>query len=123
MIGEILGIDPENIECIEADTEATPWNLGDYASRGVFVSCNAAKKVAESVRREILKEAAQLLEVPVEELDLVGGYAVSTKDPEKKATLCDVIVHGQRVNQGRLLELKLCLGWGFRTVLTLQRLK
>jgi CO/xanthine dehydrogenase Mo-binding subunit len=103
VIGEILGIDPENIECIEADTEATPWNLGDYASRGVFVSCNAAKKVAESVRREILKEAAQLLEVPVEELDLVGGYAVSTKDPEKKATLCDVIVHGQRVNQREII--------------------
>jgi len=103
VIGEILGIDPENIECIEADTEATPWNLGDYASRGVFVSCNAAKKVAESVRKEILKEAAILLEVPAEELELVGGWVVSKKDPAKKATLCEVIVNAQKVSQREII--------------------
>jgi CO/xanthine dehydrogenase Mo-binding subunit len=103
VIGEILGIDPENIECIEADTEATPWNLGDYASRGVFVSCNAAKKVAESVRIEILKEAAILLEVPAEELELADGYVISKKDPTKKATLCDVIVNAQKVSQREII--------------------
>ena len=103
VIGEILGIDPENIECIESDSEATPWNLGDYASRGVFVSCNAAKKVAESVKKEILKEAAILLESPAEELELADGNVVSKREPKKKASLCDVIVNAQKVSQREII--------------------
>lgn len=103
IIGEILGIDPENIECVEADTEAVPWNLGDYASRGVFVSGKAAQKVAENVKEQILREASLLLQVPAEELDLKDGFVYSVKNPEQKATLCEVLVNAQKVSQREII--------------------
>ena len=103
IIAEVLGIRPEYIECVEADTDASPWNLGDYASRGTFVSGNAAKKVAESVKREILKEASILLEEPEEALILRDNFVYSTKSAEKKAYLGDVVVNAQKVNQREIM--------------------
>lgn len=103
IIGEILGIDPNSIECVEADTEAVPWNLGDYASRGTYVSGNAAKKVAENVRKQILEEAALLLAEPAAELVLEGGMVQSRSNPAKKATLGEVIVNAQKVSQKELI--------------------
>lgn len=99
IVGEILGIDPRNIECVEADTETTLWNLGDYASRGCYVSGGAAVKVAESLKREILKEASILLEIPSEELALKDGQVYSTRNPDRRAPLSDVVISAHKVNQ------------------------
>lgn len=98
IVAEVLGITPELIECIAADSDATPWNLGDYASRGTFVSGNAAKKVAESVKRELLKEASSLLEESEENLILKDNCVYSKVNELKKATLCEVMIHAQRVS-------------------------
>ncbi len=98
IISEILGINQEKIECIQADTEASPWNLGDYASRGVFVSGNAALKVANSVKKQLLKEASQLLEEDEEWIELKNDRVYSIKNTDKNATLCDVMIHAQKVN-------------------------
>jgi CO/xanthine dehydrogenase Mo-binding subunit len=103
IIGEILGINPDDIACVEADTELVPWNLGDYASRGTYVSGNAAKKVAESMKAKILEEAAGLLKTKPDELYLENGHVYSLKEPSKKATLCDVIIYSQRVSQKELI--------------------
>lgn len=103
IISEVLGIDQEYIGCIEADTEAVPWNLGDYASRGTYVSGNAALKVAESVKKELLKEAAALLNEPVEDLELEDNGVYSTKSPDKKASLCEVMIHAQKVSQREII--------------------
>ncbi|WP_227846031.1 molybdopterin cofactor-binding domain-containing protein [Clostridioides sp. ES-S-0145-01] len=98
IISEVLGISQEKIECIQADTEASPWNLGDYASRGVFVSGNATLKVANSVKKELLKEASQLLKEDEEYIEFKDDRVYSIKNNNKQATLCDVMIHAQRVS-------------------------
>lgn len=103
IIAEILGIQPDLIECVEADTEASPWNLGDYASRATFVSGGAAKKVSLSLKQEILKEASLLLKIPAEEIELSDGYAYIINSPEKKVTLSEIVVNAQCVNQRELI--------------------
>jgi CO/xanthine dehydrogenase Mo-binding subunit len=103
IVAEILGISPELIECIAADTDTTPWNLGDYASRGTYVSGNAAKKVAESVRKDIVKEASELLEEAEENIILKDNSVYSKVNALKKATLCDVMIHAQKVNQREII--------------------
>ncbi|MFR2827005.1 MAG: molybdopterin cofactor-binding domain-containing protein [Enterocloster bolteae] len=70
VVSEILGIPMSHIECVQADTDATLWDMGNYSSRGTFVSCSAALKVAGQVKTELLKEASGLLEVDESELDL-----------------------------------------------------
>lgn len=58
------------IRVVESDTENCPYNLGDYASRGVFVSAEAARRAAVAMRELILSKAAVYLGVAAEELDL-----------------------------------------------------
>lgn len=98
IVAEVLGIDPELIECIAADTDTTPWNLGDYASRGAFVSGNAAKKAAESIKKQLAQEASELLGEAEEKLIFKNNYVFSKADESKKASLCEVMIHAQKVS-------------------------
>lgn len=97
VVAEILDIDIDRIECVVADSEACPYNLGDYASRGTFVSAGAAKKVAESVRAEIVKEAALFMKEDEADLILSKGGVVSSRTG-KRAELDDIMVHAQNVS-------------------------
>lgn len=103
IIGEILGIDPDLIACNEADTNLVPYNLGDYGSRGTFVSGNAAFKVAETVKKEIIKEASILLNEDFGKLNLEDGFIFSTEDSTKRASIKDVILHAHRETQREII--------------------
>jgi CO/xanthine dehydrogenase Mo-binding subunit len=70
IVSEELRIPVERISAVESDTENCPYNLGDYASRGVFVSAEAARRAALSLRRALLEEASLLLGIPAGELEL-----------------------------------------------------
>ncbi len=98
VIAEELHIDISRIECVFSDSEACPYNLGDYASRGTFVSAGAAKKVAEAVREELLTEAALLMGEQTCDLALKNGGVVSRRTG-KRAELDAVMVHAQNVSR------------------------
>lgn len=100
---EVLGISPELIECIAADTDTTPWNLGDYASRGAFVSGSAVKKAAENIKKQLVKEASELLEEAEENLIFKNNCVFSKADASKRATLCEVMIHAQKVSQKEIV--------------------
>lgn len=105
IIGEILGLNPEQIECVEADTDSTPWNLGDYASRATFVTGNAALKVAKALVREIVAEGAKLLGEDENNLYYQNGW-VYDKQGRKRASLIEVISHAQGVSQRELMAVE-----------------
>lgn len=96
---EILGIPMNSIACVQADTDTTLYDMGNYSSRGTFVSGSAAVKVAGQVRDALLKEAAQLLETPSEGIALEDGTAYCLDCPEKSASIGDLVMHARRVNQ------------------------
>lgn len=98
-VAQELGISMDRIECIQADTDATMYDLGNYSSRGTYVSCNAAVKAAGKIRQELLKEAAQLLEEEQQNLELKDNGVCVRNNPEKKASLEEVITHARKVNQ------------------------
>lgn len=95
ILSEILGISMDCIGVVAADSDACPWHLGDYASRGVFVAGGAAVSVAEQVRAELLKEASEVLGEEPEFIELRDNQAFSVRDESKHATLCEVMVHCQ----------------------------
>lgn len=95
MIAEVLGVTPDKVETLEADTDACPFNLGDYASRGVFVEGGAAKNIAEKLRILVLEESSKILDVGTNDLYLEDGYVVSKIDTDKKISLGDVAVSSQ----------------------------
>lgn len=96
MVAEVLGITPDKVETLEADTDACAWNLGDYASRGVFVQGAAAKKTAEKLKELIILDAAELLSTNETDLVLKDGFVVDKKNSDNKISLSDIGVNSQR---------------------------
>lgn len=96
IVAEVLGIPISKIDTVEADTDACLWHLGDYASRGTYVVGMAAKKVAESMKRELQKEASDLLEIAPEQVDLHDDRAWDSKDDSRSVSIAEVMLHCQR---------------------------
>jgi carbon-monoxide dehydrogenase large subunit len=90
IVAEELGLQPEDIEVQEGDTDNTPYGLGTYASRSTPVSGAATAMVSRRVRNKAKKIAAHLLEASEEDLEWEGGRFVVKGAPEKTKTIQDV---------------------------------
>ncbi len=59
-IAESLGVLPDKVFINATDTFTCPWDVGTHASRGAFMSGNAAIKAAENLRRKIFEYAEKI---------------------------------------------------------------
>lgn len=75
--GEVLSIDPDNVYVTEGDTKYTQFDLGTYGSRTTFIAGECARRAAEALKKVLLDEAAKLLSLTPDELELCGGFVVS----------------------------------------------
>ena len=84
IVAEVLGIDPEYIRIVTADTDLTPVDLGSYSSRVTLMTGNAAIEAAERARDILLQAVSEKIEVPIENLVMAGGrvFDSSNKDNE-----------------------------------------
>ncbi|NCE63959.1 xanthine dehydrogenase family protein molybdopterin-binding subunit [Pseudoflavonifractor sp. 524-17] len=96
---EILGIQPSDIEYIQADTDATLWDFGNFSSRGTYVSANAAVKAANALKQMLLEEAADLLPDAIDRIVLHDGRAWSLNYPDRSATMAELAQHARSKNQ------------------------
>ncbi len=87
---EVLGISVEDIIVISSDTDTTPFDVGAYASSTTYVSGGAVKRCAEAVREQICEVAAEMLEVPREELILAPGGEIRHSGSGKKVSFAEV---------------------------------
>lgn len=60
VIAEAVGIRPEKVFINPTDTGTCPWDVGTHASRGTFMSGNAAQLAAKKMREKIFKFAGDL---------------------------------------------------------------
>ncbi|MFQ5839006.1 MAG: molybdopterin cofactor-binding domain-containing protein, partial [Thermoplasmata archaeon] len=81
-MAEILGIEPEDIKLVTADTELTPVDLGSYSSRVTFMAGNAAIQAAEKLRGVIAEAVSRKLDVPVKRLEFRGRRIFDSQRPE-----------------------------------------
>lgn len=58
-IAEALGVRPEKVFINPTDTGTCPWDVGTHASRGAFMSCNAAILAADKLRNKIFEFAEE----------------------------------------------------------------
>jgi len=81
LVAEVLGLRPEDLSVITADTDLTPVDLGSYSSRVTFMAGNAAVQAAEGIREMVFEAAAEKLEVPASAL-LARDSRIRTVDDE-----------------------------------------
>jgi CO/xanthine dehydrogenase Mo-binding subunit len=90
---EVLGLPMEMLAAVSADTELTPYQLGDYSSRGAFVSGRAALLVAEDMRKKLSELAAEMLETEAADFTFSGGRVTA---PDGKSVSIGEIVQFAR---------------------------
>ncbi len=66
---EAMGITLDRVNVVSADSDTTPLGFGAYSSRVTLMGGNACKMAGEEVKQQVLATAANILEVPVEELE------------------------------------------------------
>ncbi len=75
VVAEVLGLDPQEISLVTADTDLTPIDLGSYSSRVTFMAGNAALAAARKMRDLLLAAVSEKLEVESDDLT-VGDHRI-----------------------------------------------
>jgi CO/xanthine dehydrogenase Mo-binding subunit len=81
---ETLGIAPETIQLVAADTGRTPNAGATSASRQTYISGNAVKTAVEKLVDALKSEASNVLGVAKSSLTVYAGEVKGTADPDLK---------------------------------------
>ena len=89
---EEIGTSIDKIIVYSSDTDFTPFDVGAYASSTTYISGGAVLKCARKIKEEILKVAANMLNVPQDALFIEDG-TVYTKDRTQRVTFSDIALY------------------------------
>ena len=88
---EELGIRPEDIQLVTADTEVTPSDPGAYSQVSTFIGGHAVKIAAEKIRNQLFDVAAEALEAHVGDLVARDRLIYVKGSPDKGIPLKKVV--------------------------------
>jgi len=86
LVAEELGIKPEHIKVVAADTDLCPVDLGAYSSRVTFMVGNAAIDGARKLRGKIVKAVATTWEVDEQDVRLMDGTVIDLSNADRSMT-------------------------------------
>lgn len=101
IVAETLGMPLSDIDCVEADTRLTPYQLGDYSSRGTFVSGHGALMIATQMRGLLAEVAGRMLSAPAASLRFVDRRAIAPD--ETSVSLEEIVQYAREHDQKELL--------------------
>ena len=86
---QAIGIPVESVRIMPLDTDSSPFCFGSYSSRVTTVAGKAAKQAAIEVKRQLIELAADVLQVPGEDLQIQGGRIFCPSHSEKGLTVAE----------------------------------
>jgi len=98
---EELGLRPEDIQLVSADTELTPTDPGAYSQVSTFVGGQAVRIAAGDAREKLLRIASEMLEARVEDLVARDRMVFVKGSPQKAIPIQKVIRTG--LSKGRVV--------------------
>jgi 4-hydroxybenzoyl-CoA reductase subunit alpha len=88
---EELGLTPDDVQLINADTEVTPSDPGSYSMCETFIGGNAVRLAAKDVKKKLFKIAAQFFGVNEEQLLAKNRKIFVAADPEKSMSIAKAV--------------------------------
>jgi carbon-monoxide dehydrogenase large subunit len=88
--GDILGIDPQNVEILHGDTDQGAWGWDTYGSRSLSVGGEALARAARKVQDKAKRICAALLEAAPEDIELADGKYQVRGSPDKSMTMAEI---------------------------------
>lgn len=92
---EELGISPEEVTVVSADTDSTPMDTGAIASRTTYVTGNAVRLAAEEAKEILFEAAAPLLDVTPSQLTASDHKIQVVDSPDKYLTIGETAFKSQ----------------------------
>ncbi len=89
IVAEVLGVPYQDVRITSADTGLTPDGGASSASRQTYVSGNACRLAAESVKQSIIRAASVLLDADPDDVGTENYCYFAKSNPEKKVTIKD----------------------------------
>jgi CO/xanthine dehydrogenase Mo-binding subunit len=115
---EALGLAAEDVKPVVADTDMVGYTDVTGGSRVTFATGYAAYEAAQDVKRQLVARAAQLWEVPAEQVTYEDGSLVCTSDPSKRLSFREMAAKLQHTGGtviGRATVEPTGVGGGFAT--------
>jgi CO/xanthine dehydrogenase Mo-binding subunit len=100
MAAEVLGLPVEKVRPIVADTASIGFSMLTGGSRTTFATGMAVSQAAQKVVDDLRGRAAQLWEVPVEDVAWIGGAAVCLDAAKDKGDLTLAALAAQSARTG-----------------------
>ena len=88
---EVLGVTLDNVVVYNSDSALTPLAGTTTATRGLYMTGNAAKKAAESIRERFVERAAKLFGTSPEQVSLAFNEVSVVHDPGRSIPLADLV--------------------------------
>ncbi len=92
VVAEELGVRPEDVRVVTADTDITPVDLGSYSSRVTLMTGNAAIQAAQRVRAQLFEAVAEKLETQASSLLAADGRIWDGENPERSLRFAEAVV-------------------------------
>jgi 4-hydroxybenzoyl-CoA reductase subunit alpha len=105
IVAEALGVRPERIKLVAADTELTPVDLGSYSSRVTFMAGNACLEAARNMRAQIFDAVAGKFGCAAALLESRNDHIFATDDSRLRLSFDEAVAfaldfHGALVSKG-----------------------
>ena len=91
---DCLECDLDRLTVLGADTDASPYDSGSYASSTTYITGKAVEKACDSLRQKLLTEAAGVLSCPAAEL-CFQGQEILQAEGDAKISLADLAARSQ----------------------------
>ncbi|MDO8688612.1 MAG: xanthine dehydrogenase family protein molybdopterin-binding subunit [Dehalococcoidia bacterium] len=98
---EELGANPDQVKFVRADTDVTPVDLGNFASRTTVFAGNAVKGAASEVKKQVFLVAADELEANPGDLVASNGFIYVKGTPDRKVAFTHAGKKAIERNMGR----------------------
>src|SRR3989449_2731686 len=105
IVAEVLGVRPERVKLVAADTDLTPVDLGSYSSRVTFMAGNACLEAAKNMRAQIFEAVAKKFGCIPDELESRDDIVFYRDKPMQRmafdeAVACAIDLHGALIARG-----------------------
>jgi len=94
---ECMDCSPEDVAVFGADTDASPYDSGSYASSTTYITGKAVEKACAQLKERICAIAAEMLECTADQVEF-SGREVRCLESGKSVTLEDISYKGQLYN-------------------------
>ncbi|HBK79942.1 MAG TPA: 4-hydroxybenzoyl-CoA reductase [Nitrospinae bacterium] len=97
---EVLGIPVARFKVPPTDTGYMPYGLGAFASRITLLAGNAVKLAAEDARKNLLEAAAEAMEIPASDLEIVEGEVMAKSLSDRSMPVGEVVRKAGSIIEG-----------------------